>query len=40
MKVINTDHGCGIIHSTKYGSGDYLESYNNGYYEYNKDLIF
>ncbi len=40
MKVINTDHGCGIIHSTKYGSGDYLESYNNGYYDYNKDLIF
>jgi len=40
MKVVNTDHGCGIIHPTNYGNGDYLESYNNGYYEYNKDLIF
>ena len=40
MKVVNTDHGCGIIHPTQYGNGDHLESYNNGYYEYNKDLIF
>ena len=40
MKVVNTDHGCGIIHPTQYGNGDCLESYNNGYYEYNKDLIF
>jgi hypothetical protein len=39
MKVVNTDHGCGIIHPTKYGNGDYLESYNNGYYEYNRDLV-
>ena len=39
MKVVNTDHGCGIIHPTQYGNGDHLESYNNGYYEYNKDLI-
>ncbi len=39
MKVVDTDHGCGIIHPTQYGNGDHLESYNNGYYEYNKDLI-
>ena len=39
MKVVNTDHGCGIIHKTKNNNGDYLESYNNGYYEYNRDLI-
>jgi hypothetical protein len=39
MKVVDTDHGCGIIHPTKYGNGDYLESYNNGYYTYNRDLI-
>jgi hypothetical protein len=25
--------------STKYGTGDYLESYNNGYYNYNRELI-
>ena len=40
MKVVDIDHGCGIIHPTQYGNGDHLESYNNGYYEYNKDLIF
>jgi hypothetical protein len=39
MKVVNTDHGCGIIHPTKHGNGDYLKSYNNGYYEYNRDLV-
>ena len=39
MKVVNTDHGCGIIHPTKYGDGDFLETYNNGYYTYDKDLI-
>lgn len=39
MKVVDTDHGCGIIHPTKYGNGDYLESYNNGYYTYDRDLI-
>jgi hypothetical protein len=39
MKVVNTDHGCGIIHLTNYNNGDFLESYNNGYYEYNKELI-
>ena len=40
MKVVNTDHGCGIIHPTRDGNGDHLESYNNGYYEYDRDLIF
>jgi hypothetical protein len=40
MKVVDTDHGCGIIYPTKYGNGNYLESYNNGYYDYNKELIF
>jgi hypothetical protein len=39
MKVVETDHGCGIIHPTKYGFGDYLESYNNGYYTYDRNLI-
>jgi hypothetical protein len=38
IPVVDTDHECGIVHPTQYG--DHLESYNNGYYEYNKDLIF
>lgn len=38
MSVVNTDHGCGILHPTKYGNGDYLDSYNNGYYEYDGEL--
>jgi len=40
MKVVDTDHGCGIIHPTRYNLGDYLESYNNGYYEFKADLIY
>lgn len=39
MKVVNTDHGCGIIHLTKYGDGDFLESYKNGYYTFDNELI-
>ena len=39
MKVVNTDHGCGIIYPTKYGKGDFISSYNNGYYTFDKDLI-
>ena len=38
MKVVDTDHGCGIIYVTNYGNGDYLESYNNGYYIYDEEL--
>ena len=39
MKVVNTDHGCGIIHLTKHGDGDFLESYNNGYYTFDSTLV-
>jgi hypothetical protein len=39
MKVVNTDHGCGIIYPVNYGDGDYLDSYDGGYYNYNKELI-
>lgn len=40
MKVVNTDHGCGIIHFTDFGFGDYLKSYNSGYFTYNKELVY
>ena len=39
MKVVNTDHGCGVINFTKYGEGDFIENFNNGYYVYHHDLI-
>lgn len=38
MKVVDTDHGCGIIYVTKQGDGDFLKSYNNGYYNYDEKL--
>jgi len=40
MKVVNTDHGCGIIHFTDFEFGDYLESYSGGYFTYNKELVY
>lgn len=36
MKVVDTDHGCGIITLIENGKGDFLESFNDGYYEYDK----
>ena len=39
MKVVNTDHGCGIINFTEFGKGDFLDTFNNGYYTYEKDLV-
>jgi len=39
IKVIDTDHGCAVIYFTEPGNGDYLESFNNGYYIYNEKLV-
>lgn len=39
INVVDTDHGCGIIYFTDNDNGDYLESFNNGYYEYNETLV-
>jgi SAM-dependent methyltransferase len=36
---VNTDHGCGIIHFTNPGEGDFLDNFQNGYYNYNRDNI-
>lgn len=40
MKVVDTDHGCGIIYITEFGEGDYLDSYNNGYFTYDDKLTY
>jgi hypothetical protein len=37
--VVDADHGCGIIYFTDTNNGDYLESFNNGYYVYNETLV-
>lgn len=39
MKCVNTDHGCGIINFVKYGDGDYIDNFQNGYYTYNRENI-
>jgi hypothetical protein len=39
MKCVNVDHGCGIIQLVERGEGDYLLDFQNGYYNYNKDII-
>jgi len=39
MRVVNTDHGCGIIKPVRYGEGDYLDNYCNGYYKYDEFII-
>lgn len=39
ISVVDTDHGCGIIYFTNNDNGDYLESFNNGYYVYDETLI-
>jgi SAM-dependent methyltransferase len=39
MSCINTDHGCGIIHFTNPGEGNFLDDFQNGYYNYNRDNI-
>jgi hypothetical protein len=39
IKVVDEDHGCAIIHKTKVGNGDFLKNYNNGYYNYDINLI-
>lgn len=39
MRCVNQDHGCGIISFTNPGDGDFLNSFNDGYYTYNSDLI-
>lgn len=39
MDVVDTDHGCGIISLTQNGKGNYIESYNEGYYVYDEMKI-
>lgn len=39
MNCVNTDHGCGVIHFTEPGKGDFLYNFQNGYYTYNRDSI-
>lgn len=39
MNCVDTDHGCGIIHFTNKGSGNFLKDFQNGYYNYNRENI-
>lgn len=39
MNCINTDHGCGVIHFTNPGEGNFLQDFQNGYYDYNRDNV-
>lgn len=39
MKCVNTDHGCGIIHFTNPGQGDFINNFQNGYYRYDSNSI-
>lgn len=39
MRCVDVDHGCGIIQLVEKGKGDYLLDFQNGYYNYNKDII-
>jgi hypothetical protein len=39
MEVVDTDHGCGIIHPIDSMEDNRLKSFNNGYYVYDRNLI-
>jgi len=39
MNCVNTDHGCGIIHFTNPGEGNFLGNFQNGYYNYNRESV-
>jgi len=39
MHCVNTDHGCGIISLSNYPCNMDIESFNDGYYRYDRELI-
>jgi hypothetical protein len=39
MNCVDTDHGCGIIHFTNPGEGNFLDNFQNGYYSYNQESV-
>jgi len=39
MNCVDTNHGCGVIHFTNPGEGNFLDNFQNGYYSYNPESV-